>query len=515
VRASRLLSILLLLQTRGRLTAQQLADELEVSVRTIYRDVESLHGAGIPLYGDAGRDGGYRLLDGYRTRLTGLTTEEAQALFLAGLPGPAAELGLGTVVAAAQLKVKAALPRELRDRAQHIQERFLLDAPGWYSDGDDVPHLSAVADAVWRQKALQVRYSGWRRTVTRRLEPYGLVLKAGRWYLVAHGGRHLGSYKVNQILDLEVLDESVTRPGDFDLAGYWREHVSDFRAQLYQGEALVRLSPVAMARAAHQLGPAVAAAAAAGTREADGWVRARLPIETIGHAETEFLKLGAEVEVLEPAELRERLAETAARLSALYGTAPRTAGLLLAAGGGRRYGMPKALVELDGRLLVERGVATLREGGCDPIVVVLGAAAETVREKADLGDAVLLDNPGWADGMGSSLRAGLAALTATTAPAVAVLLVDTPGITPGAVRRVAAAPAPDALRVATYHGRQGHPVLLGRDHWPGVAALAVGDVGARPYLTQHKDQLTRVPCEDVADGADLDRPMDRPPAAGA
>jgi predicted DNA-binding transcriptional regulator YafY/CTP:molybdopterin cytidylyltransferase MocA len=510
VRASRLLSILLLLQTRGRLTAQQLADELEVSVRTIYRDVESLHGAGIPLYGDAGRDGGYRLLDGYRTRLTGLTTEEAEALFLAGLPGPAAELGLGTVVAAAQLKLKAALPGELRDRAQHIQERFLLDAPGWYSDGDEVPHLSAVADAVWRQKALQVRYSGWRRTVTRRLEPYGLVLKAGRWYLVAHGGRHLGTYKVNQILDLEVLDESFTRPGDFDLAGYWRDHVTDFRAQLYQGEALVRLSPAALERIGHLLGPTVAAAAADGTREADGWVRARLPIENLGHAETEFLKLGAEVEVLEPAELRDRLAAQAAALAALYQARP-PAGLLLAAGGGRRYGMPKALVERDGRLLVERGVATLREGGCDPVIVVLGAAADEVRARADLGDAILVDNPDWDSGMGSSLRVGLAALTATTAPAAAVLLVDTPGITADAVRRVAAAPRADALRAATYHGKQGHPVLLGRDHWSGVAELAVGDVGARPYLTKHEAEVTRVPCEDVADGTDVDRP----PAPGA
>jgi predicted DNA-binding transcriptional regulator YafY/CTP:molybdopterin cytidylyltransferase MocA len=514
MRASRLLSTLLLLQTRGRLTAQQLADELEVSVRTIYRDVESLHGAGIPLYGDAGRDGGYRLVDGYRTRLTGLTTEEAEALFLSGLPGPAAELGLGTVVAAAQLKLKAALPVELRDRAQHIQERFLLDAPGWYADGDDVPHLAAVADAVWGQKAIRVRYEGWRRIVKRRLEPYGLVLKAGRWYLVAHGGRHLGTYRVNQILDLDVLDESFTRPGDFDLATHWREHITEFRARLYQGEALVRLSPAGQERVAYHMGATVAAAAGAGVTEADGWVRARLPIESLDHAEIEFRKLGAEAEVLEPAELRDRLASTASRLAALYDGA-RPAGLLLAAGGGRRYGMPKALVEVDGRLLVERGVATLRGGGCDPVLVVLGAAADEVRARADLGDAILVDNPAWADGMGSSLRAGLAALagtgTGTTAAAVAVLLVDTPGITPEAVRRVAARAAPRVLAVATYHGRQGHPVLIGRDHWAGVAELAVGDTGARPYLAEHRTEVTRVPCDDVADGAD----MDHPPGAGA
>src|SRR5580704_12718649 len=145
MRASRLVSMLLLLQTRGRLTAQELADTLEVSVRTIYRDVLSLHAAGIPLYGDAGHGGGYQLLDGYRTRLTGLTSA-------------AAELGLGTAAAAAQLKLRAALPAELRERSARIEERFHLDAPGWYYDGDSPPFLAAVADAVWNQRLIEVRY---------------------------------------------------------------------------------------------------------------------------------------------------------------------------------------------------------------------------------------------------------------------------------------------------------------------------------------------------------------------
>lgn len=182
MRASRLLSLLLLLQTRGRMTAQALADELEVSVRTIYRDVDSLHAAGVPLYGDPGWDGGYQLLDGYRTQLTGLTTDEAESLFLAGLPGPAAELGLGAVVTAAQLKLMAALPAELRDRAGRIRERFHLDAPGWYRESDRTPHLAAVADAVWNQHRLRVRYRRWSvpREVLRTLEPYGVVLKGGR-----------------------------------------------------------------------------------------------------------------------------------------------------------------------------------------------------------------------------------------------------------------------------------------------------------------------------------------------
>jgi CTP:molybdopterin cytidylyltransferase MocA len=179
------------------------------------------------------------------------------------------------------------------------------------------------------------------------------------------------------------------------------------------------------------------------------------------------------------------------------------AGLLLAAGEGRRYGMPKALAALDGRLLVERGLATLRDGGCDPVVVVLGAAAAEVRNAADLSAATVIDNPDWHTGMGSSLRIGLSTLDND---AVVVLLVDTPGVTPDAVRRLRDLATAGALAIATYHGEPGHPVLLGRDHWAGVAALATGDVGARRYLAAHPDEVTRVPCDDIADGTDLDRP---------
>ncbi|MFJ2952074.1 helix-turn-helix transcriptional regulator [Streptomyces sp. NPDC087226] len=307
MRASRLVTLLLLLQDRGRMTAQQLAEELEVSVRTVYRDVEALSTAGIPLYGDAGHAGGYRLVDGYRTRLTGLTEGEARAAFLAAVPGAAAELGLGEALAAAQLKLRAALPEPLREHAGRIQERFLLDAPGWYGGGTDrTPHLSAVAAAVWERRALLLRYRRWRapEEIERRVEPYGLVLKAGRWYLVAAGPSGLRTYRVDQILGLRPLEKFAAR-GGFDLAAYWTSQLAGFRARLYTAEALVRLTP----EGARRLGV---------TPTSDGWTEARIPIESIDHAHGEFLRLGTDIDVMAPAELRDRIAATVRALAARY-----------------------------------------------------------------------------------------------------------------------------------------------------------------------------------------------------
>ncbi|MFR9776309.1 NTP transferase domain-containing protein [Micromonospora sp. MS34] len=182
-----------------------------------------------------------------------------------------------------------------------------------------------------------------------------------------------------------------------------------------------------------------------------------------------------------------------------------TAGLVLAAGAGRRYGMPKALVRRSGQLLVERSVAVLRQARCSPIVVVLGAAAGEIRARADLDGVIAVDNSLWETGMGSSLRAGLAALADTDATATVVLLVDMPGVTAAAVRRVAADAGRANLVVAGYgQKRAGHPVLLGRDHWAGVGLLAVGDVGARAYLQANRAAVRVVPCADVADDRDLD-----------
>jgi len=184
------------------------------------------------------------------------------------------------------------------------------------------------------------------------------------------------------------------------------------------------------------------------------------------------------------------------------------AGLVLAAGGGRRIGGPKALLRWEGTPLVERAVAVARDGGCDPVIVVLGAEAARVRESVSLDGVTVVVNKAWGTGMGSSLKVGLTALAGTDAHAALVMLVDMPGITGAAVRRIAALPYQSALVCASYDGRRGHPMLLGRDHWPGIATLATADVGARPYLLAHRDQIQEIACGDIADDSDVDTPED-------
>ncbi|MDT7783887.1 MAG: hypothetical protein QOF58_2306 [Pseudonocardiales bacterium] len=320
MRASRLVSLLLLLQTKGRMTAQALADELEVSIRTIYRDVESLHAAGVPLYGDAGPAGGYQLLDGYRTRLTGLTEQEAESLFLAGLPGPAAELGLGDAVSAAQLKLMAALPSSMRDRASRMASRFHLDAPAWYYDPERSPFLELVADAVWRSRLLEVSYRRWQapEEVLRVLRPLGLVLKAGRWYLVAQGSSRISTYRVSQMQAVTVLDSTFERPDGFDLAAYWAESLEDFQARQYTGEAVIRLTARGFESFASNVLPVVARAASESAVDEGEWVRVTIPIESIGHAAGMLLRMGGEVEVLSPPELRAHVTDVVRQLAATY-----------------------------------------------------------------------------------------------------------------------------------------------------------------------------------------------------
>jgi len=311
MRADRLLSLLLLLQTRGQMTAQELSAELEVSLRTIYRDVDALAATG-----------GYRLLEGYRTRLTGMTGDEAGSLFLAGLPGAAAELGLGGVLAAAQLKLLAALPSPLREQAARIQNRFHLDAPGWFRDTEQTPYLTAVARAVWEQRAIRVRYrrAGSGGETTRVLEPLGMVLKGGDWYLMARAEGQIRTYRIGRLLALETLDEQFERPTDFDLADSWQTWARRFEESSYRSEATLRLGPRARAMLPYLAAPAVNRAVAATSEpfDATDWLTVTIPIESHNHAIGDLLKLGAEVEVLAPTELRERMAQTVQTLARRY-----------------------------------------------------------------------------------------------------------------------------------------------------------------------------------------------------
>jgi predicted DNA-binding transcriptional regulator YafY len=322
MRASRLLSILLLLQTRGRMSAAELADEFETSVRTIYRDIDELSAAGVPVYAERGRSGGFQLMDGYRTRLTGLTPDEAEALFLSGVPGPAADLGMGEAMAGAQLKLLAALPEDKRSSAARVAGRFHLDPVGWYRSPDaaatpDV--LPRLAEAVWGERAIRIRYESWTGVVDRELEPLGLALKGGGWYLVARAGRAVRAYKIAAVRALELTDRHFKRPDDFDLAAWWAAWAREFEQRLFSGEAQLRLSPGGFRRLA-VLAPAVGEAAArtAGPPDADGWTVVAIPIESIDHAAGEVLKLGVEAEVLAPPELRARMKALGAALSAIY-----------------------------------------------------------------------------------------------------------------------------------------------------------------------------------------------------
>jgi predicted DNA-binding transcriptional regulator YafY len=320
MRASRLVSLLLLLQSRGGMTAAELARELEVSVRTIHRDVEALGASGVPIYADRGPHGGIRLVDGYRTRLTGMTSDEAEALFLSGIPGPAAELGLGTVVAAARLKVLAALPPELRGRATRLLERFHLDAAGWFRGGDTVPHLAAIADCVWEGRRLEIDYDRGDRIVTRTVDPLGLVLKAGTWYLVAGHDGQLRTYRISRVRGAAALDERAERPEGFDLATYWAESIASFEREQPRIDVTIRVRREAGRWLEDVLDASVLATGVELPDPEPGvWRRMRLTMDWPKEVAGRLLAMGGSLEVLGPPELRAEIAELAAEVAATYG----------------------------------------------------------------------------------------------------------------------------------------------------------------------------------------------------
>ena len=318
MRASRLINLVLLLQARGTLTAAELARELEVSERTVYRDVLALSAAGVPVYAEQGRAGGYRLVGGYRTRLTGLSRSEAEALFLAGVPGPARDMGLDEPVEAARLKVLAALPPALRDASERTGQRFHLDAPDWFSDAEPPPLLAEVADAGWHDRVVTITYRR-RDEVSRVVAPYGLVLKNGVWYLVAgvDGGHRV--YRVDRITAV-TPGIAFDRDHEFDLPAFWAERAEEFVRQMLRETITLRLSPsgVGMLRWVAEPYAVRSAHAAASDPGPDGWVTTRLPVESLDVAYTYVLRFGPEAEVLDPPSLRARLSSSVDRMRDLY-----------------------------------------------------------------------------------------------------------------------------------------------------------------------------------------------------
>jgi predicted DNA-binding transcriptional regulator YafY len=319
MRASRLLTLQMLLETRGRMSARELADMLEVSLRTLYRDVDQLAAAGVPIYSERGRNGGFQLVEGWKTTLTGFTASEAQAVFMAGLAGPAAQLGLGREVSDAQLKLAASLPAQQRGDAQRVAQRFHLDTLDWYREAEPVPHLTTVAAAVWSEKQITIRYESWKEIVRRTVHPLGLVLKAGVWYLVAAREGVARTYRISNIRDIRIEEARATRIKKFDLATYWRESIERFETELYRGRATVlatsegvkrlRETSAAVAKALQRVPP---------IRRRDGRVSVEIPIEKIELAAATLLRLAPEVEAIEPKALRAAIAAKLREIAACY-----------------------------------------------------------------------------------------------------------------------------------------------------------------------------------------------------
>jgi predicted DNA-binding transcriptional regulator YafY len=318
MRAGRLLSILIALQLRGRVSARQMALEFEVSKRTIYRDVEELSASGVPIYATRGADGGFELLDGWQTRLTGMTAGEAEALIFANVPHIATELGLGSAAAAAQLKFLASLPTDTSDAARRVAERFHLDPAPWYTRPTTlVPTLRILAKAVWESRKIRINYRSWQGASVRSLEPLGIVLKAGEWYFLAIRRGRPSIHRVSSIAHLELQPESFKRPRQFDLAKTWKDSVADYETRLRRGKAVLRIKPRALAKV-DRLDSDMSEPILKATPNRSGDREVIVAIESIEHAASMLMPFGDDIEVLEPDALRKELGIRAQAILNLY-----------------------------------------------------------------------------------------------------------------------------------------------------------------------------------------------------
>lgn len=319
MRADRLLSILLHLQVNQRVTAQELAEKLEVSQRTIYRDMEALSMAGIPVMAERGSNGGWSLLESYRTSLNGLKESEIYALFLNQSPRLLQDLGLERASDAASLKLLAALPDTHRENVDILRQRIYIDSAGWKRWEEAVPMLPVIQDAVWADRKLWLCYlrgDGYQ-TVERVVDPLGMVAKGSIWYLVAAVNGEPRTYRVSRVQQAQVCEEACERPPDFDLASYWQQSSAKFLVGLPRYPAVIRAAPEIVPRL--QAAAKFARVEKVHPPEADGWSRVEILFEIIEEATEYVLSFGAMIEVLEPLELRERVVNSIKQMMALYG----------------------------------------------------------------------------------------------------------------------------------------------------------------------------------------------------
>ncbi|MEZ5879663.1 MAG: YafY family protein [Nitratireductor sp.] len=314
MKSSRLLSILLHLQTRGLMTARQLADEFEVSLRTIHRDIDQLSYAGVPVYAERGRNGGYRLMDGYQTQLTGLDADEARSLLLAGLGSALDDIGLLEAANQTELKIKASLSDTTRDQAIVVSERFFLDPLGWYLKKDPAPFVSEVASAVWNERQLLIEYEGWNGVVDRVVSPLAIVLKAGNWYLVALAETPR-VYKIANIRSIEVLEETFSRPKSFDVGAFWHNWITDFERRLKSQTVALRVSSTGL-RLLNEMGFEPQSPVQIPKRK--GWFSVTVQMEVGLTAIRYVLSLGSEAEVYEPVTFREHVIAEARKVIDQY-----------------------------------------------------------------------------------------------------------------------------------------------------------------------------------------------------
>ena len=317
MRADRLLSLLLTLQTEGKVKARELARRLEVSPRTIYRDLDALTAAGVPVYAEPGPSGGVALLNDYKTQLTGLSSAELQTLFFGKPPTLLKDLGLSNVFDAAQLKLLASLPTPSQAEARDAQQHLYIDTAGWTKSKDAVPFLPLLYEAVWQGRRVSLHYARSDKTVTRLVDPLGLVARGRTWYLIAGVDGELRTYRVSRIEGLELTGAPGTRPAGFDLAVYWERSKETFKENLPRYPVTVRARPEIVERM-RVSGRYVRVISEAQTVDKAGWVRLELLFEVAWEACEYLLSFGPAVEVLAPAELRHKVCEQAQKTVRLY-----------------------------------------------------------------------------------------------------------------------------------------------------------------------------------------------------